>query len=390
MNEMTRRSFAVAALGAGAGTGYAASLGSEEAATTPFNAYMPALVQRAIPRWRGFNLLDLFQALPLRGNYPAPISEDELRWVRDWGFNFIRIPMDYWFWIGTDWRTSRKIEPDDVLRINEAALAPIDRLVDLGPRYGLHVSLNLHRAPGYCINNSEREPYVLWSDSRAEDAFAAHWEMFAKRYQGVSDFDLSFNLLNEAPTPREGYMTAGDYSRVMKLAIERIRQTNPTRVIIVDGLAVGNRVVDELIPTRVAQSMHAYWPGQLSHYRAIWVDRESSFPYPSWPVLAEDGSTVRMGKQHLEERYLAWADLARQGIGVHCGECGAYNKTPHQVFLAWFEDVLSILERYNIGFALWNLQGSFGVLNSGREDVEYEDWYGQKLDRKLLALMQKY
>jgi hypothetical protein len=30
------------------------------------------------------------------------------------------------------------------------------------------------------------------------------------------------------------------------------------------------------------------------------------------------------------------------------------------------------------------------VLNSGRDDVAYEDWYGRKLDRKLLALMQKY
>jgi endoglucanase len=377
MLELTRRTFAASALGA-AFAGAAAA-----------GPYMPALVQRAIPRWRGFNLLDLFQALPTRGGYPPPISEDELRWVRDWGFNFIRIPMDYWFWVDSDWRTTRTLQPDDVLKIKEEALEPIDRLVDLGPKFGLHVSLNLHRAPGYCINNAEREPYILWSDDRAEEAFAAHWEMFAKRYQSVSDFDLSFNLLNEAPRPREGYMTEADYSRVMRAAIDKIRETNPQRTIVVDGLDVGNRVVTDLIPTGVAQSVHAYWPGEISHYRAIWVDRKSSFPSPSWPVLADDGS-VRMGRQHLEDRFAAWAELARKGIGVHCGECGAFNKTPHGVFLAWFGDVLEILERYNIGFALWNLQGSFGVLNSGREDIEYENWYGQKLDRKLLALMQKH
>lgn len=377
MTDLTRRTF------------HAATLGAALAGAAAAGPYKPALVQRAIPRWRGFNLLDLFQALPPRGGYPPPVSEDELRWVRDWGFNFIRIPMDYWFWIDSDWRTTRKLEPEDVLKIKEEALDPIDRIVDLGPKYGLHVSLNLHRAPGYCINNAEREPYLLWSDSRAEDAFAAHWEMFAKRYQGVSDFDLSFNLLNEAPRPREGYMTGADYSRVMNAAISRIRETNPKRTIIVDGLDVGNRVAEDLIPAGVAQSVHAYWPGQISHYRAGWVDRNSSFPTPSWPVLAEDG-TVRMGRQHLEDRYAAWADLARKGIGVHCGECGCYNKTPHDVFLSWFEDVLTILERYNIGFALWNLQGSFGVLNSGREDAAYEDWYGHKLDRKLLALMQKH
>jgi len=30
------------------------------------------------------------------------------------------------------------------------------------------------------------------------------------------------------------------------------------------------------------------------------------------------------------------------------------------------------------------------VVNSNRLDVVYEDWYGQKLDRKLLDLLRKY
>lgn len=76
-------------------------------------------------------------------------------------------------------------------------------------------------------------------------------------------------------------------------------------------------------------------------------------------------------------------------MGVHCGECGCWNKTPHDVFLAWFKDVLEILSENGIGFALWEFVGSFGILDSGREDVEYEDWYGHKLDRKLLDLLMK-
>ena len=68
---------------------------------------------------------------------------------------------------------------------------------------------------------------------------------------------------------------------------------------------------------------------------------------------------------------------------------GCWNKTPHDVFLAWFGDVLGILSENGIGFALWEFNGSFGVLNSGREDIAYEDWYGHKLDRKLLNLLMK-
>jgi hypothetical protein len=52
-----------------------------------------ATPQRALPRWRGFNLLDLFQAF---SNERPRTLEDEFRWIRDWGFNFIRVPMDYW------------------------------------------------------------------------------------------------------------------------------------------------------------------------------------------------------------------------------------------------------------------------------------------------------
>ena len=34
----------------------------------------------------------------------------------------------------------------------------------------------------------------------------------------------------------------------------------------------------------------------------------------------------------------------------------------------------------------WNLRGSFGILGSGREDNDCEDWHGHKLDRKPPAL----
>jgi endoglucanase len=77
-------------------------------------------------------------------------------------------------------------------------------------------------------------------------------------------------------------------------------------------------------------------------------------------------------------------------VGVHCGEGGTYNKTPHGVFLAWLRDVLDILKGHNIGFALWNFRGSFGVLDSERADVEYEDFHGHKLDRKLLSLLEEF
>jgi aryl-phospho-beta-D-glucosidase BglC (GH1 family) len=345
-----------------------------------------AIGHNALPRWRGFNLTDFFQAFDRGEQGAGLVREDDLKWIRDWGFDFIRLPMDYWMWIDSDWRTTRKLQPDDVYKINERMLENVDRAVQLAEQYALHVSLNFHRAPGYCINDPEREPYVLWSDKRAEDAFVFHWEMFAKRYRGISSKVLSFNLVNEAPGVREGYMSAEDYRRVMTRATEAIRNQTPDRIVIIDGLSVGNVVVENMVELGVAQSVHAYTPAEISHYRASWVDR-GSFALPAWPLLNKDGS-VKYDRAKLEAHYAPWGELVRRGIGVHCGEAGCYNKTPYEVFYAWAADVMDILKGHGIGFALWNFRGSFGILDSGRTDIEMEDWHGHALDRRLLTLLQ--
>jgi endoglucanase len=79
--------------------------------------------------------------------------------------------------------------------------------------------------------------------------------------------------------------------------------------------------------------------------------------------------------------------LIHQGVGVHCGECGCFKRTPHEVFLAWFRDLLEILTGHGIGLALWNFRGAFGVLDSGRSDGAYEDWHRHILERKFLELL---
>jgi aryl-phospho-beta-D-glucosidase BglC (GH1 family) len=364
----------------------AAALPALAAQAAPFTTRM---AQTALPRWRGFNVLDLFQALRLTGRPQAPSSTDDFRWMRDWGFNFVRVPIDYWYWIDTNWRETRTLAVDDMFKINEAGFEPLDRLVELGRRFGQHININLHRAPGYCINNNEREPASLWTDPRAEEAFAYHWEILARRYRSVSPLDLSFNLVNEAPAPKPGFMEKADYYRVMTRAAGKIREISPTRLILIDGYGAGNAVCDNLLPTGLHQSVHCYWPARISHFRASWVDRKMDFPDPEWPIRKADGS-IESSRAELEARMAPWADIARQGIGVHCGEFGCFNVTPHPIALAWMNDVLEVLEAHNIGWSMWNFHGPFGILNSGRTDMEYEDWFGQKLDRKLLTLVQQH
>jgi hypothetical protein len=60
------------------------------------------------------------------------------------------------------------------------------------------------------------------------------------------------------------------------------------------------------------------------------------------------------------------------------------------VVLAWLRDILEILTGHGIGLAPWNFRGPFGIMDSGRKDVAYEDFHSHKLDRKLLDLLDEF
>src|SRR5690606_4003378 len=64
-----------------------------------------------LPRWRGFNLLDYFS--PRGGGRRSATTDDDLKWMADWGFDFVRLPMAYPRYVEFD--PSKDITPDDVL-----------------------------------------------------------------------------------------------------------------------------------------------------------------------------------------------------------------------------------------------------------------------------------
>ncbi len=342
-----------------------------------------------LPRWKGFNLLDYFT--PRKGGGSNRTTDDDFRWMRDWGFDFVRLPMAYPSYL--TFEPGRDITPEEVCRFDPKITDDIEKLARRAIGFGLHVSLNLHRAPGYCINAGFREPYNLWKDEEARKAFCTHWAMWAGRFKDVSRDKISFDLVNE-PAMREdmndqhskgGPVPGEVYRLVAKAAADAIRAANPNHLVIADGNNVGNSVVPELVDLNIAQSCRGYFPGAISHYQAPWANKNPELcPMPVWPGKIGAREYTR---KDLEKYYQPWIDLARQGVGVHCGECGCWRNTPHKVFLAWFGDVLDVLTGGGIGFALWNFRGDFGVLNSNRKDVVYEDWHGQQLDRALLDLL---
>ncbi|MDR0400499.1 MAG: cellulase family glycosylhydrolase [Treponema sp.] len=328
--------------------------------------------QTVLPRWKGFNLMGMFTS-----KSPGCYNEEDFQLMAEWGFNFVRLPLTYHFWV----------ENRDPRAIVEERLAPIDQALRWGERYGIHVNIAFHRGPGYSVNPEFAEPFDLWKDQEAVDSFVEHWELFAKRYRGEPSSRVSFNLLNE-PFDVIPEVHAG----VMRAAVRAIHRIDPGRLCLIDGIAGGNYPMTDLgdlAREGCAQSCRGYIPAGVSHYRAPWVDKDSRFPYPVWP--GGFAGTESWSLERLDRHYRAWAAAAGAfNMGVHCGEAGANNTVPHEIALRWLEDLLSILKSYNIGFALWNFTGGFGVLDSNRRDLRYEDYRGRRLDKKMLDLLRAY
>ena len=146
-------------------------------------------IQNILPRWRGFNILDFFSPQRYVANPNQLVAtERDFQWMADWGFDFVRIPIAYPCYVKYDPTSGKDITPDETVEFREEAVDAIEQVVRAAHKYNLHVSLN---------NAGFNEPFNLWKDEEAQEAFYTHWEMWAKRFKDTSPELLSFDLVNE-------------------------------------------------------------------------------------------------------------------------------------------------------------------------------------------------
>jgi len=219
---------------------------------------------------KGFNLLGKFDVNWSNHGF----SEEEFIIIQDLGFNFVRLPLDY--------RTYTKAGDWNIFE--EEEIAKIDQVIEWGKQYGIHININLHRAPGYCVNETTlpaNQDLYLWTNIVAQEAFVNHWAYFAERYRDESYQDVSFNLVNEP-----GDMDENTYAQVMQKAIDKIHEINPNRIIFVDGLSHARELIMSLKNAEnIIQAIHVYDPFTLTHYKAGWVNGSDTWPVPIWPIL---------------------------------------------------------------------------------------------------------
>ena len=219
--------------------------------------------------WYGFNILPFFSLGRDASNVSPELVHMEsadLDFMAEMGCNFVRLPTDYRYFIH-DFK---------YYDYDEQMLKVLDRCIHEIVSRGLHCSLNVHRAPGYCINGNDLERDNLWTDKIAQDAFTALWKMFAERYKSYSSEQLSFDLLNEPPFIGQFGLTRENHKAIMKRVSEEIRKITPDRIVICDGLCCGHQACPELADLDVVLSGRGYTPIQITHWRAEWMHENGS------------------------------------------------------------------------------------------------------------------
>lgn len=326
----------------------------------------------------GFNFQWMFIWNP--GQQPEEPDLKALDFLAAHGFNFVRVTTDYRFWT----------KDHDYFHPDEKIFEYIDRYLNACREREIHLSLNQHRAPGYCINANHLEKHNLWTDEIAQEAFIFLWQTFARRYKGVPSRYLSFDLLNEPPEPGQYGMTREIHADLMRRTTAAVREIDPEREIVIDGLGGGHMAMPELVGlgepgARAVHSGRGYMPMVLTHYKATWWSGWEGLPEPVYPNL--EWAWMTWNKETLREVYQPWREVQAQGTPVHIGEFGCFNHTPNDVALRWFRDLFSLYREFGWGYSLWGFEGAFGIVEHGRPGAKYETVMGYRVDRELLDLM---
>ena len=214
-------------------------------------------------RWRGFNIPEKANKDSFSGKW----VESDLRMIRELGFNFARVMIDYRYWC----------RDDDWTKPDPGKFPPIDEIIAWGRTYKVHTQICFSTPPGMDLKTRSKRP--LFFDPVVQEAMATHWRFFARRYRDLPNDEVSFNLFNE-PTSEA---TEENYIPLVKKLTAAIHAEDPKRFIVIDGFEWGRKPVLPAIGLPVGQSYHAYVPMGISHYKAKWIKGSDTWPTPTWP-----------------------------------------------------------------------------------------------------------
>ena len=302
----------------------------------PGLAYTPGPAAHAstgptLPVGKCINVSDTREA-PVEGAWGAVVHDDDFSIIKAAGFRTVRIPV----------RWSAHADESPPYVIDPAFLSRVHHVVDLATAAGLNVILNDH---DYDALDSAPEANA--------PRLAGLWRQIARSFAGAPA-NVWFEIENE---PHDKF-TNVNLMAVFKPALTAIRETNPTRPVLIggEGWSGINSLATLPMPDdpNVAPTFHYYDPFAFTHQGANWVG-----PHPP-PMGRTYGSAA--DKVLLDQDLQKVRDyMARSGRVPILGEYGAQDdpRVPVEQRIRFYRTISTAFASIGIQSCAWGYRVGF-------------------------------
>jgi len=323
----------------------------------------------------------------LRTHIETFLLPADFRRVKEWGFDHVRLPVDYF-----------NVFEETSLRPTEPILDLLEVAIDGLTAAGLDIIFDLHKCPGHDFHAGARHAQEFFSNPVKREECKRVWRYIAERFG--SRANVALELLNE-PVAEQ----SADWDTVKDELSAHIRRYAPHSKLVVGSNRWNNpKEFDHLTPLRddnVVYSFHFYSPLLFTHQLAPWLDGEvfqARRPYPGDYAIApgtehrlplEDGRWDRARMEHELESVFRFRD--KYQVPIACNEFGVFVGGANRVSqLKWMRDFVAILDEQGIGFSYWNYKNlDFGLVSRGESAfADYPQYQNtERVDHELAKLL---
>lgn len=323
---------------------------------------------------RGINISHWLSQSGDRGEKRATkFTREDVKFLAECGYDHLRIPID------------EEQMFDEQLNPEQEAFSLLHNAIGWCKEFDLKVIVDLHILRSHYFN-AESKP--LFTESAAQEQFYDCWRKISAELKKYPRSLVAYELMNEpvADDPEQ-------WNTIVNNCLKVVRELEPKRTIIIGS----NRwqAYDQVKNLRVPEkdkniiiSFHFYNPFPLTHYRASWTEQKENplkVYYPGYIVKKEDVEKLSPELQKrwgwlarsyndintLEKQILQALDAATaMGRKLYLGEFGCLHGAGKENLINWFRDVVSLCEKYDIGYASWDYKGGFGIIDKGQIQVE--------------------